>query len=108
MPKTAVDEDHGAVLRKDEIGCAREVASMKAKPETRSMRRPSDDEFRRSVLSSHGAHVNAALGRCERVDHASYQQTALQHGRAVTLLPRYAGRHCRRAIAVHLETLPPA
>lgn len=56
VPEAAVDEDGHAVLRKDQIGPARQAAAMQAKPVSGDMQRRPDADLRLRVLSPDPRH----------------------------------------------------
>ncbi len=61
MPKAAMHEDTGPVLREYEIGTPRQVFAMQAKSETGGVSGPPHQQLGIGVLPPNGAH---ALGSC--------------------------------------------
>jgi len=56
MPEAAVDEDHQAILTKDDVRRARHVATMNTKAESQAMGGSTHDNFRRRVLPPNAPH----------------------------------------------------
>lgn len=61
MPEAAVDEDHGAVFRKDKVGPSRQPAVMQPIPESFCMQRAPDEQLRGGIAAPDTAHVETAL-----------------------------------------------
>lgn len=77
MPKASVNEDSQLVLRKIEIGSARDVAPVQPKPKPRSVQRASHAQFRSGVTAPNAAHVFAPRSWAQMVCH--YEQIVSLH-----------------------------
>jgi hypothetical protein len=60
VPEAAMNEDHLLEARQNEVGCARQVATMQAETEAEGMDYPPHHQLRRHVLAADSAHVLAA------------------------------------------------
>jgi hypothetical protein len=63
VPETAMHENHGVKARKNKVGRAREIFSMKTKAKAHFMDHPSNQKFRGGVLAANPSHPFAALNR---------------------------------------------
>ena len=63
VPKTAVHENHGVKARKNKVGRAREVFSVKTKTKAHCVDHPSNQEFGSRVLAANPSHPFAAFNR---------------------------------------------
>ena len=63
VPETAMHENHGVKARKNKVGRAREIFSMKTKAKAHFMDHPPNQKFRGGVFAANPSHPFAALNR---------------------------------------------
>lgn len=69
MPKAAINENHGAVLGKYEIWCAREIPRVQAVSETHGMQCAPEIHLELSVFGFHAPHSAVPLFERKVVGH---------------------------------------
>ncbi len=73
MPEAAMNEDHGAETREDEVRRAWEIADMEPEPVAEPVHDRPDLKFRRSVLPADAGHHLGSLGCGEDVHEKSHR-----------------------------------
>ncbi len=69
MPEAAVDKDGQLVLGQIEVGSSGDIAPMQPEPKSCSVQRAPHAQFRTGVTAPNPAHVVAARGRAQMIDH---------------------------------------
>jgi hypothetical protein len=60
MPKAAVDENNGSMLRQYQIGCSRQILVVQSKSKSKRVSDRTDDQFGLSILASDVLHHPAS------------------------------------------------
>jgi hypothetical protein len=61
MPEASMDEATDAVLRKNDVRIARQIAPMEAEAVAQGVEQAPDDKFRLGILAANAGHQAAAL-----------------------------------------------
>jgi hypothetical protein len=61
MPETAMNENHCAIFRKNDVGLSRQVLPVQPKPVAETMKKASHADFRSGIRAAYRSHVAAAL-----------------------------------------------
>lgn len=69
MPKASVNENNGAVTRKNNIRFAGEIANMGAEAEPELMEQPANKNFRLGGAPPYAGHHPATGGAVHHIDH---------------------------------------
>ena len=72
MPEAPVHEEHGLEARQDKIRTSRKLFAMEPISQTSAMQRPSQQEFRASILSADARHHPRPCGGIYHISHAIF------------------------------------
>ena len=71
VPEAAVNKDHGAMLRQNQIGSARQILCLQPVPKSEPVQTAADQKLGLRVFPAHSCHIAAAGGGVMDVRHTS-------------------------------------
>src|SRR5262249_8908400 len=71
VPKTAMHEDYNSISRQHDIRSPRQIAPVQAESQAARVESRPEAQLGCGVAAAHAAHGQAALFRCEDVNHVS-------------------------------------
>ena len=72
VPETAVDENHDASFREDDVRAAREAAAVRPKPVAEGVERSANEQFRLGIDTANAAHEGASVLPRQDVGHSQH------------------------------------